>query len=217
MSGDRAVRRTVLYSEHTPDGLREHIEYPLDRHERAWPVEWLHRRCDDTALQARYARSTQAAYRRTVARCPHLDTGTVALLADDEDFAVRLLLAENHPDAPPRLLARMVREWTGYSIWKLMRHPNFPADVIDEFTRSDDSGLHWCAVFSDRLTEEQKARLRNAPDAELRRSVDPDLPPVADLLTMLTDAEPTVRAQAARHRNLPVDSMRQLVAALTAH
>lgn len=212
---DRAVRRAVLYSEHTPDGLRERIDYPLGRHERASSVAWLRRRCEDTALQARYARSAQAAYRRTVARCPHLDTGTVALLADDEDFAVRLLLAENHPDAPPHLLARMVHEWGGYSIWRLMRHPNFPADVIDEFSRSGDNGLHWCAVFSDRLTEEQKARLRTSPDSSLRRHVDPDLPPVADLLTMLTDAESTVREQAARHHNLPVDSMRQLVAAAT--
>ncbi|WP_405895877.1 hypothetical protein OG272_44330 [Streptomyces sp. NBC_00104] len=66
----------------------------------------------------------------------------VELLAQDEDFVVRLMICENQPDAPADTLPRTVLEWHGYSTYDMVRMPRFPrkglARYADDPTRPYD-------------------------------------------------------------------------------
>ncbi|MFD0597963.1 hypothetical protein ACFQZ4_41570 [Catellatospora coxensis] len=204
---DRWMRLRVFSNESTPEELLATIDLPVAGNDHVRPVEWLRRRCADIELQARYARSPYVIFRRTAAYCPHLPADVVAELAEDDDFAVRLLLAEHHPDAPGELLVQVVQVWDGYTTPAMVRRPQFPADALDRFTRSELEHHRWLATYSDRLTEEQQARLRADPVPAIRERFDPDFPPAAELRAMLDDPDPEVRCRAAGHRNLPVPLM----------
>lgn len=203
---DRWMRLRVFGNESTPQELLADIDLPVAANDHVREVAWLRRRCDDVELQARYARSPYVIFRRTVAYCPHLPADVVEELAADDDFAVRLL-AEHHPDAPGELLVRVVQVWDGYTTPAMVRRPQFPAEALDRFTRSELEHHRWLATYSDRLTEEQKARLRADPVPGIRERFDPDFPPAAELRAMLDDPDPQVRSRAAGHRNLPVPLM----------
>lgn len=205
--GDRWMRIRVFSNESASEELLASIDLPVADNDTVPAVGWLRRRCADVDLQARYARSPHVIFRRTVAYCPHLPADVVAELAEDDDFAVRLLLAEHHPDAPGELLVRMVQVWDGYTTPAMVRRPQFPADALDRFTCSELEHHRRLATYSDRLTEEQKARLRADPVPAIRERFDPDFPPAAELRAMLDDPDPEVRSRAAGHRNLPVQLM----------
>ncbi|WP_240802818.1 hypothetical protein [Streptomyces sp. A0642] len=126
----------------------------------------------------RLALSAHPLLRRRAAALPHLPAGLVARLADDTDLGVRVLLGQNHPDAPAALLLRCFLEYTGITRWHLTGHRNFPRAGLARFAGDEDPGVRRLALL------------------------DPGLPPgTADRLTR--DADPQVRADAARHPRLP--------------
>ncbi|MFD7866227.1 hypothetical protein [Streptomyces sp. NPDC059783] len=132
------------------------------------------------------ARSGHPLLRRRAAVLPDLPADLVALLAEDPDTGVRVLLAQNHPAAPAALLLRSFLEYTGPGRWRLTGHGNFPR-----------TGL---------------ARYADDPDPALRRlaPLDPDAGPEAvDRLTR--DADALVRADAARHPRLPGNRLAALL------
>ncbi|MFF3286391.1 hypothetical protein [Streptomyces sp. NPDC003023] len=59
--------------------------------------------------------------------CPGLPDDCVELLADDKDFAVRLLLAEHHPQAPAELLLDLYLHGTHRAVGMLLSKPRFPS------------------------------------------------------------------------------------------
>ncbi|GAB3970093.1 hypothetical protein [Plantactinospora veratri] len=218
---DRNVTAVLLNRGHLPIEFVDGIDDSRDRQTRTDPIEWLRKRRDDAELLDRYSRARHVRYRRTVAGIPGLAPETVRRLAADEDFGVRLLLAENNPElAPVELLVEMVRSWSGRSAAAMIRDPRFPQDVIDELVRSEDSSHRWVAYRSGRLTEAQMALLADDPDPALATEVNPPAPPSrAEFVARLADpgpvpadhaphpGHPTVREEAARHPRLPVDLM----------
>ena len=82
--------------------------------------------------------------------------------------------------------------------------------MLDRFTRSGLEQHRRLAAWSDRLTEEQKARLAADPVPGIRELFDPDFPSAAELVGMLDDPDVGVRCRAAVHRNLPSAAMWQL-------
>ncbi|MFD6890746.1 hypothetical protein [Streptomyces sp. NPDC059957] len=107
-------------------------------------------------------------------------------LAADEDLGVRVLLAQNHPDAPASLLLRSFLEYTGHERARLTTRPNFPT-----------AGL---AAFADREDPEVRALAARDPDTA---------PATVERLTR--DPDPAVRAALARHPNLPQTRLLELL------
>ncbi|MFD0967613.1 hypothetical protein [Plantactinospora endophytica] len=220
---DPGVTAALLNRSHLPIEFVNGIDDTRDRQLRTYPVEWLWEHRDDVELLDRYSRARHVRYRRTVAGIPGLAPETVRRLATDEDFAVRLLLAEHNPErVPVELLVEMVRTWSGRSAVAMVRNPRFPAEVVDQLVRSDDSSHRWLAYLSDRLTEAQLALLADDPDPALAARLDPPATPSrAEFEARLADpsplpghdphpGHPTVRETAARHRQLPVELMWEL-------
>ncbi|WP_328719247.1 hypothetical protein OHT52_06905 [Streptomyces sp. NBC_00247] len=123
--------------------------------------------------------------RRRAARYHLLPPDLVARLADD-DLGVRVLLAQNHPDAPAPLLLRSFVEYTGAERAHLTTRPDFPTEGL--------------AAFADH--EEPAVRALATRDPATG-------PAVVDRLSR--DPDPAVRAAAARHPNLPRPRLAELL------
>ncbi|CAM5590779.1 hypothetical protein [Streptomyces badius] len=132
----------------------------------------------DPRAVRRDALSRHPLLRRRAARDHLLPPDLVACLASDDDLGVRVLLAQNHPDAPASLLLRSFLEYAGPERSHLTTRPNFPTDGL--------------AVFADHEDPEVRALAARAPDTE---------PTTVARLTQ--DPDRAVRAAAARHPNLP--------------
>ena len=144
------------------------------------------RTSDDPETVRRYADSGHPLLRRRTAVDHTLPRDLVERLADDDDLGVRVLLAQNHPDAPAPLLLRSFLEYTGSERAYLTTRPNFPT-----------SGL---ATFADH--EDPEVRVLAARDPETD-------PSTVERLTH--DPDPAVRAALARHPNLPQPRLAQLL------
>lgn len=134
----------------------------------------------------RDALSAHPLLRRRAAAAPALPADLVALLADDEDLGVRVLLCQNHPGAPAALLLRSFLEYTGRDRWHLTRHRDFPRQGLARFAADEDPAVRRLALS----------------DAGLA-------PGPADRLTR--DPDPRVRADAARHPGLPQGRIAELL------
>ncbi|MFF9765841.1 hypothetical protein ACF1GT_04375 [Streptomyces sp. NPDC014636] len=157
---------------------------PLDRRFGFHPAS---REPREPADLRRDALSGHPMLRRRAAREHTLPADLVARLAEDDDLGVRVLLAQNHPDAPAALLLRSFLEYTGEERERLPARPNFPR-----------TGL---------------ARLAGHADPEVRvlAARDPrTAPAVVERLTR--DPDPGVRAALARHPNLPAHRLAELLA-----
>jgi len=184
---DPLVRTAISLRPELTEDERAAIDYTVDTDEDFGPVEHHTRPAPDPDASAAYARSRHPLLRRRAAQDPALPAALVALLAHDDDLGVRVLLAHNHPDAPPPLLLRSYLEHRGAARDLLTEHPCFPV-----------TGLG--ARFAD----------ADAPDERRLAVLDPDLAPgTADRLTRDPDA--AVRAGAARHPRLPVGRLLALL------
>src|SRR5690606_17163014 len=124
--------------------------------------------------------------RRLAAHSPHLPAGLVALLAADEDFVVRLLLSEHHPDPPGDLLLAVALASPSGTRPDRVCHPNFPSAGLARLARSGD------------------------PVARALALRDPALGP-ADVERLSRDADPAVRSAAARDERLPAPRLQELL------
>ncbi|MFD7228585.1 translation initiation factor 2 [Streptomyces sp. NPDC059881] len=176
---DPGVRTTVSVRPELTEAERAAIDYVVDQDEDFSPIPHHTRPPRDPALTMSRANSAHPLLRRHAATDPALPAAPVALLAEDDDLGVRVLLAQNHPAPPPELLLRCHLEYTGRERDHLTTRPGFPV-----------TGL--------------AARFADAEDPAVRRlaTLDPELQPAcADALTR--DPDPGVRAAAARHPRLP--------------
>lgn len=134
----------------------------------------------------RKALSGHPMLRREAAEDRELPADLVARLAEDDDLGVRVLLAQNHPDAPPALLLRGFLEYTGPERENLITRPNFPR-----------TGLAALADHEDPQVRALVARDPNTPPATVER--------------LTRDPDPDVRAALARHPNLPRPRLAELL------
>ncbi|MEV5878991.1 hypothetical protein AB0L75_33175 [Streptomyces sp. NPDC052101] len=141
----------------------------------------------DPGAVRRDALSGHPLLRRQAAGEHTLPADLVARLAEDDDLGVRVLLAQNHPDAPAALLLRSFLEYTGPERARLTTRPNFPR-----------AGLAAHAGHAD-------------PQVRALAARDPQTPP-ATVERLTRDPDPQVRSAFARHPNLPQARLAELLA-----
>lgn len=182
---DPEVRLAVSVHPALSEEERARIDYaaPMDHPFVFYPAPEVPR---DPDTVRRDALSNHPMLRREAARDHLLPPDLVARLTVDDDLGVRVLLAQNHPDAPAPLLLRSFLEYTGPERDHLITRPNFPTDGL--------------AAFADH--EDAEVRALATRDPETR-------PAVVERLTR--DPSPAVRSAATRHPNLPQSRLAELL------
>lgn len=167
----------------------------------------------DSARSRRHALSGHPLLRRRAACDPTLPPDLVARLSVDPDIGVRVLLAQNHPQAPAALLLRSFLEYTGRERWHLTTRPNFPTAELAGYAEAADPMLRRLALLDPRVPAVTVGRLSGDSDPEVR--VDAARHPHLPLrrLTQLLDDEELAH-EAAANPALPLPVMHHLVAAL---
>ncbi|MGV9774306.1 hypothetical protein [Streptosporangium sp. NPDC003464] len=150
--------------------------------------------------------------RRSVACNPDLEPVLVERLARDDDRAVRLLLAEHHPDAPADLLLRVVLDGAGYSEGDLTDRPRFPRADLARFADSPRPGERRLVVLDPRTPADVIERLSHDEERSVRIAMARDARlPVTRMPALLDDSDEQVAFSAATNPALPVEAMARLV------
>ncbi|WP_207945589.1 hypothetical protein [Actinomadura sp. 7K534] len=205
-----AVRLAVSLRPELTEEQRAAIDYHVGPDDRLRPPEWFWARLDDIGLLRRCATSAHVGLRRFAAHSPHLPADLVARLAADDDFAVRLLLSEHHPDPPGELLLAMALESPFFTSLDRVGHPNFPCAGLARLAGSADATARALALRDPALTAGLVERLSRDPDAAVRAAAARDERlPVPRLLELLDD--PDAAGSAARNPGLPESAMKRIL------
>jgi hypothetical protein len=203
------VRLAVSMRPELTEDERAAIDYHVGRDDRITPARWA-AETEDPGEQSRCARSAHIGLRRSVACNPHLPADLIALLAGDDDFAVRLLLCERHLDVPPDTVLNTFLEATTMTRGRLLQHPSLlnsgPARLADH----PDPQARALAVRDPDATPELIERLSHDPDPQVRAWLadDPRLP-LERLLEMFED--PETAGVSAANPNLPLPLMHRVL------
>ncbi|WP_204077059.1 hypothetical protein [Planotetraspora phitsanulokensis] len=204
------VRLAVSVRQDLTERQRVGIDYEVDPNERFRPVPWTVSYFDDVEVMRRCAASSHLQLRRSAACSPYLPQESVEALAQEDDFVVRLMLAEHHPTPPAGLLLRMVIEFDGYTTGKMIDNPNFVRTGLSRFAGSSNPRERWVSLLDpglspatvDRLSRDDDDRVRHAATAH------PRLP--LDRLRILLDDLDTAMAGASNPA-LPVSLMHEML------
>ncbi|MEU9085958.1 hypothetical protein [Streptomyces sp. NPDC048357] len=211
---DPLVRLQVSARPELSESERAAIDFTVGAEDRLPVLDWVWERREDAAFLRECARSPHTWLRRSAAVCPGLPSDTVELLAQDEDFAVRLLLAEFHPEPPPELLLDLYLHGTHRAVGMLVTRPGFPAaGLAARFGDSPDPVSRRLALRDPGMEPELLDRLSRDPQTRAYAARDPRLP-VARIRELLADPDPeaTAGAQAAAaNPALPAEDMRRLL------
>ncbi|MFI1279591.1 hypothetical protein ACH4U5_02300 [Streptomyces sp. NPDC020858] len=208
---DPRVRLQVSARPELSESQRAAIDYTVGAEDRLSTLGWVWERREDTAFLRRCARSPHAWLRRSAAVCPGLPADAVQLLARDEDFAVRLLLAEFHPEPPPELLLDLYLNGTHRAVGMLVTRPGFPAaGLAARLGDSPDPRGRRLALRDPGLEPELLDRLSRDPETRADAGRDPRLP-VARIRALLAGPDRAAAAAAAANPALPAGDMRRLL------
>lgn len=202
-----AVRLAVSARPELTEEERAAIDWEVGPEDRLDTLRWVWDARNDTEVLRRCATSAHTWLRRSAAVCPRLPDDCVELLAADADFAVRLLLAEFHPLAPPELLLDLYLHGTHRAVAMLTARPRFPAaGLAARFAEATDPRARALAVRDPAATPELLERLSRDPDDGVRETAarDPRLP-VRRVVELLED--PRAGSAAAVNPVLPVAEM----------
>lgn len=228
------VRLTASSHPALTEDERAAIDVEIDPEIRHRLPEWTLLLPLDAVEVRRHATSAHVLIRRGLARRKDLPEDVKARFAADEDFAVRLLLAENNDDVPLELLLEIWREWEGLSQWQIRERlpheglrrfaddphprmralalddPQTPPEVVDGLSRDEEPWVRWCALHDPRLPPERVAELLEDDNPNLHRdaAADPRLP-LSRLLESLEETR--LAAAAARNPALPEHVMHELL------
>ncbi|MFD5429436.1 PE-PGRS family protein [Streptomyces sp. NPDC127084] len=233
---DPHIRRLISIRPDLTEAQRSRIEFEFDPKARCSPLPWVRELEDDEEAMRRCATSAHVMLRRSAACAKNLPLDVVDLLARDEDWVVRLFLAEHCAQAPADVLLEMVRSWDGYSAARMVEHPNFPrhgtiryaadpnplvrklalldpessVELVERFSRDADPGVRWGALRDPRLSTESVIRLLDDPHQHIRdeAAADPRLP-TRVLAALLHDT--ATAAHAAANPAVPETVMQHLL------
>ncbi|XUM01027.1 hypothetical protein ACQ86F_30290 [Streptomyces venezuelae ATCC 10712] len=180
----------------------------VDAGDRLDTLRWVWDAREDPEVLRRCASSAHTWLRRSAAVGPGLPEDCAEGLAGDADFAVRLLLAERHPSAPPELLLDLYLHGTHPAAGSLTSRPGFPAaGLAARFADAPDPRARALALRGPGATPELVERLSRDPAEWVRYAAACDARlPVARIVELLED--PEVGSAAACNRSLPVPEMR---------
>ncbi|GII04211.1 hypothetical protein [Planobispora takensis] len=209
---DPRVRLMISLRPELTEAKRSAIAYDPELYQVHVPLSWIRDRFTDASAMVHYARSAHVVLRRSVACNPDLGPDLVERLAHDDDPAVRLLLAEHHPDAPAALLLRVVMDDAGYSEGELTGRPRFPGAGLARFADSPHSRERRLVVLDPQASADVIERLSHDEERRVRMAMarDPRLP-VPRILALLRDSDDQVAFSAAANPALPAGAMAQLV------
>ncbi|MHA6759671.1 hypothetical protein [Streptacidiphilus sp. PAMC 29251] len=159
---DDIVRLRLSLREDLSDEERRAIAYivPAGYHQNP---PWINGLETDAEALVRLASSSHVLIRRGVAGFRHLPPEAVALLADDEDFFVKLTLCQNCADAPHELVIEMYAWWHGKTSWFLRRHPNFERPGFAKYARHVNHQLRLLSLRDPELPVDEVVRLAADP------------------------------------------------------
>ncbi|MEU6382592.1 PE-PGRS family protein [Streptomyces bauhiniae] len=198
------VRWWVYVRPELTEAERSRVAVEFDPSNHFRPFEWVRDLHDDEDAMRRCATSAHVVLRRSAACAPNLPPDVAELLAHDEDWLVRLFLAEHCAQAPADLLLEMVRTWKGYSAARMTDHPNFPRQGLLRFADDPDPRTRRLALLDPEATPELVERFSRDPDWGIRHSALRDARlSVASLIRLLDDPHHVVRANAAADPRLP--------------
>lgn len=207
---DPAVRLAASTRPGLSEAQRAAIDYHDDPNVVVRPLAWVLDQCEDEQTMAECALSAHPVLRRSAACCPHLPPDLVDRLAADDDFVVRLFLAENHPSPPGQLLLRTVLEFDGWTVDKMLNNPNFPRVGLQRFVGSANPRERELVVLDPTARAETIERLSHDDDPRVRAAMARDprlsLVRIRELL-----GEPDTAGAAAANPMLPVDTMSQII------
>ncbi|MGW4287565.1 PE-PGRS family protein [Streptomyces sp. NPDC004673] len=199
-----AVRWWVYVRPELTESERSRVAYEFDPSARFRPFQWVLDLEDDEEAMRRCATSAHVALRRSAACATNLPPDVVDLLAHDEDWLVRLFLAERCAQAPAEVLLEMVRTWNGYSAARMTEHPNFPRQGLLRFADDPDPRTRKLALLDPEAPAELVERLSRDVDASVRRSaLDNERLSAASVIRLLDDPRSAVREAAAADSRLP--------------
>jgi hypothetical protein len=115
------------------------VPMPNATEPRIAPAGWA-TRTRDPEVQRRCVYSAHIGLRRGVAYNPYLRPDLIAVLAADDDFAVRLLLCENHADVPAETVLTTYLEARTATAGRLLHHPSFQRVGLARLAGSPDPG-----------------------------------------------------------------------------
>jgi hypothetical protein len=208
---DPRVRLAVSARPELTEDQRAAIDWTVAPEDRLDGLTWVWRSRGDEKVLRRCAHSAHTWLRRSAALCEELPEDCVELLAGDEDFAVRLLLAERHPKAPPELLYDLYLHGTHRAVGMLVTRPGFPsAGLAARCADAEDPRERALALRDPDASPSLVERLSRDTDATVRAAAarDPRLP-VPRLVELLDD--PHAGPAAAANPSLPVAEMRALL------
>jgi hypothetical protein len=208
---DPDVRLGVSARPELTEEERAALDWTVSPEDRLDTLRWVWDAREDTGLLSRCAASAHPWLRRSAAVCPRLPDASVKALAEDEDFAVRLLLAEHHPEAPAELLLDLYLYGTHRAVGMLVSRPRFPSSgLAARFADAADPRARALAVRDPDASPGLVERLSHDPHAGVREAAAMDRRlPVPRLVELLED--PHVGASAAVNPALPVAEMTALL------
>jgi hypothetical protein len=156
------------------------------------------------------AGSVNPLLRRRAARNAELPADVVAVLADDPDLGVRVLLAQHHPAAPAALLLRCYLDYHCCGRDRLSELAQFPTEGLARFADDPDPAVRRLVALDPHAEPELVDRLSTDPDATVRQAMasSPRLP--AQRIIALLD-DPELAEAAAANPALTVDQMQQIL------
>ena len=172
---DDRVRLRLSLREDLCEAERSGIPYVVEGR-RYHPERWVEEKYHDPEAMRRAAASSHVLIRRSVARARNLPADVVHLLANDEDFFVKLALCESCDDAPHELLLEIYAHWHGLSWGYLARRPNFAQPGLVRFVDHPNPRLKRVVLQDPEASPELVARLLNDPDVRAQAARDPRLP-----------------------------------------
>ncbi|QMU69957.1 hypothetical protein [Streptacidiphilus sp. P02-A3a] len=204
---DDGVRLTLSQREELTEEQRAAIAYIVPNG-HTWPPRWIRERGHEPAVARRAAASAHVLLRRGIAMARQLPPDVVRLLADDEDFFVRLTLCESCPDAPHELVIEMYAHWHGLRWGMLLGHPNFARPGLARFADHANDRLRHAALYDPDGGPELVLRLADDPYVAPWAVSDPRLPG-AELVRRLGD--PRHARAAAANPALPTGATHRLL------
>ncbi|MEO3744556.1 hypothetical protein [Plantactinospora sp. B5E13] len=203
------VRLAVSMRPELSEEERSAIDYHVGPDDRIHPPRWP-QVTRDPAVQRRCVHSAHIGLRRSVACNPSLLPDLVAVLATDDDFAVRLLLCENHANVPAETVLTTYLQARTLSRGRLLNHPAFERIGLARLADSADPGARCLVVLDPEAPAPLIERLSHDPHPAVRCSVAADrrLSPgrVCDLFD-----DPLTTEYASANPHLPIPVMERIL------